>query len=157
MPPGAAVSEEQLASLYAQVLAGFGAESPTTDNPLQNGEGGLEHLHSQYGDDGGTPTLARQQSTLSVSSAQTFRGLPSSSMPVSPASSVQSPTQRGPRPLPRIPGQSPPPASPPLPPPPPPPPMLYTAMPEPRPYYPDETLPPPPPPKRSSAESCVCI
>ncbi|KAI0924365.1 hypothetical protein AcW2_005263 [Taiwanofungus camphoratus] len=139
--------DEDLVSLYHQVLAGFAEESPTTEQVMHNGEREVETFHNHYGDDGSDiPTSTRLQANHTYSPGYSL-GLPPSPRPVSSQSNVQSPTQRGPRPLPRIPGQS-------LPiPPPPPPPMSYSAgMPEPRPYMPEE-LPPPPPPKRSSTDS----
>lgn len=167
LPHVSSPDDEDLANLYHQVLAGFAEESPTTEQTLRNGEGEIETLYSNYGDDGGdTPTSTRQQrltvtppvrsgaSLLAYTrlfqiahSTSGHIGLPPSPRPsvrpVSTAPSVQSPTLRGPRPLPRIPGQ--PPAMPT--PPPPPPPVLYP-MPEPR--IPDDLPPPPLPPKRTS-------
>ena len=137
----------------------------------------LESIYGQYQDGEGTPTANRlQQSARSattcaspvavavpahadLTSLQASRyGLPPSPRlpppppppppaPQSSSSSPQSPSQRAPRPLPRIPGSSA--AS--LVPPPPPPPMMY-GMPEPRPY-PQEDLRQ----KHNSIESCVSL
>ncbi|KAL7280654.1 hypothetical protein ACG7TL_005593 [Trametes sanguinea] len=164
LPPG----DEDLAQLYHQVLAGFAEESPTSDLSLhsypQHGDREVESIYGQYQDGEATPTANRlQPSARSVTASHhsSHYGLPSSPRPQPPsslppavppppppqASNPQSPSQRAPRPLPRIPGSM---SAAPVPPPPPPP-IIYGGMPEPRPYHQEDhaTLRP----KHSSSES----
>ncbi|KAI0831971.1 hypothetical protein BC628DRAFT_572159 [Trametes gibbosa] len=146
LPPG----DEDLAQLYHQVLAGFAEESPTSEQALHSvphpPDRDVDSIYAHYQDGEATPTANRlQPSARSATTPHSpHYGLPSSprpppppslppaSVPSTPSSNPQSPTQRAPRPLPRIPG-----AAAPVPPPPPPP-AMYGGMPEPHPYHPDD-------------------
>ncbi|OBZ74125.1 Rho1 guanine nucleotide exchange factor 1 [Grifola frondosa] len=162
LPPlSSSPGDEDLATLYHQVLAGFAEESPTSEQPMQSippqpkerGSNPAPLSYGHYGDDGvetSPSSWVQPNSSLSATSrASSKYGLPPSPRPP-PQSLPQSPNQRAPRPLPRIPGA---PSSAPLPPlPPPPPSMLFpSGMPEPRPYVPEEI--PQQRPKHSSIDS----
>ncbi|KAI0642023.1 hypothetical protein C8Q79DRAFT_268592 [Trametes meyenii] len=158
LPPG----DEDLAQLYHQVLAGFAEESPTSEQSLHSipshADREAEPVYSQYQDGEATPTANRlQPSARSLTAPHSpHYGLPSSPRPPQPpslppapptptqSSNPQSPSQRAPRPLPRIPGSA-------APVPPPPSSTMYAAMPEPRPYHADDH--PSLRPKHSSSES----